>query len=290
MTDNLLPPERLDPIIRNALYEDLGQGDVTGSTLIPADLKGQARLLAKEAGVVAGMPVVSRIFQQVGPEIKTEVLIGDGRPVAPGDTVAVITGSVLNILRGERLALNFLSHLSGIASLTARYLARVGNAPVRICDTRKTTPGLRLLEKYAVKMGGGSNHRFNLGDAILIKDNHIAALRAEGLSLTDIVARARQNAPEGTPVEIEVSNAEEAVAAAAGGPDTIMLDNIPPAEIRRIRGLLPPQIKIEASGGINLETVGEVAATGVDIISIGALTHSAPAIDFSLEMVPTDGT
>jgi len=286
MANELLPLESLDQIIRAALDEDLSQGDITGSTLIPADLKGQARLLAKEAGVMAGMPVVRRVFWHLDPTIKTEVLISDGQLVKPGDTVAVISGSILKILQGERLALNFLSHLSGISSLTTRYRARVGNSPVRICDTRKTTPGLRLLEKYAVKMGGGNNHRFNLGDAILIKDNHIAALRAEGLSLQDIVARARQNAPHGMPVEIEVSTAEEAAAAAAGEPDTIMLDNIPPAEMRLIRGLLPPQIKIEASGGINLETVGDAAATGVDIISIGALTHSAPAIDFSLEITP----
>ena len=198
--------------------------------------------------MVAGMPVVSRVFWHLDPTIKTDVLIGDGHPVKPGGTVAIISGSIRKILQGERLVLNFLSHLSGIASLTARYRAEAGNYPGRICDTRKTTPGLRLLEKYAVKMGGGSNHRFNLGDAILIKDNHIAALRANGLSLQEIVARARQNAPDGMPVEIEVTTAEEAASAAAGEPDTIMLDNIPPDEIRRIRGLLPPQIKIEASG------------------------------------------
>lgn len=286
MTDDPLPFELIDPVIQNALDEDLGQGDLTSNILIPGTLRGQARLLAKAVGVVAGMPVVRRVFRLIDPSIKTEVFIGDGSPVKPRDTVAVITGRIVDILKGERLALNFLSHLSGIASLTAVYRARTGNVRVSVRDTRKTIPGLRRLEKYAVRTGGGDNHRFNLGDAILIKDNHIAALRATGMSLREIVTQARCRAPAGVLVEIEVTGDAEAIEAAAGGADIIMLDNIAPDEMRRIRHRLGGGVKLEASGGINLDTIAEVAAAGVDIISIGALTHSAPAIDFSLELEP----
>jgi nicotinate-nucleotide pyrophosphorylase (carboxylating) len=215
-----------------------------------------------------------------------EVLTKDGDTVQAGDIVATVTGSVISILKAERVALNFLQRLSGIASLTTQYVAATSGLTAKIMDTRKTTPGLRLLEKYAVGTGGGHNHRLHLGDAVLIKDNHIAALRALGMSLKDIVAKARQNVPAGVTVEVEVTNTQEALDAAAAGADIIMLDNMSPKEMRQVVNLIAGQAKIEASGGITLANVHQVAMTGVDIISIGALTHSAKALDISLELEP----
>ena len=269
-----------------ALAEDIGHGDITSEALIPPDLSGKASILVKEKGVLAGGEVARRVFHRVDPSLKVEVLIKDGDTVQPGDIVATISGRVISILKAERTALNFLQRLSGIASLTAQYVAATSGLTARITDTRKTTPGLRLLEKYAVRMGGGHNHRLHLGDAVLIKDNHIAALRALGMSLKDIVAKARQNVPGGITVEVEVTNTQEALDALKAGADIIMLDNMSPDEMRQAVKLVAGQAKIEASGGITLANVREVAMTGVDIISIGALTHSSRALDISLEIEP----
>ena len=214
------------------------------------------------------------------------MLIKDGAKVKPGDIVATIFGSVVSILKAERVALNFLNRLSGIASQTAQYVAKTQDLPVIITDTRKTTPGLRLLEKYAVRVGGGQNHRLHLGDGILIKDNHLAALRTLGMSLEEIVAKAKQNAPRGLTVEVEVNTPEEALDAAEAGSDIIMLDNMSPDEMRRVVSLVPSQVKTEASGGITLANVRAVAETGVNLISVGALTHSPKALDISLELEP----
>jgi len=200
--------------------------------------------------------------------------------------VATIFGSVLSILKAERVALNFLQRLSGIASQTAQYVAKTHGLQVNITDTRKTTPGLRLLEKYAVRVGGGQNHRLHLGDAVLIKDNHLAALRALGMSLKEIVAKAKQDAPRGLTVEVEVNTPEEALDAVDAGADIIMLDNMSPDEMRRVVSLIPSQVRIEASGGITLANVRAVAETGVNFISVGALTHSSKALDISLEIEP----
>ena len=213
------------------------------------------------------------------------MLIKDGTKVKPGDIVADISGKVVSILKAERTALNFLQRLSGIASQTARYIAKARGLNVSITDTRKTTPGIRLLEKYAVGIGGGQNHRFHLGDGILIKDNHIAALRALGISLKDIVTKAKQNA-RGLKVEVEVRTTEEALEAVEGGADIIMLDNMSPDEMYRVVSLIPGQVKIEASGGVTLANVQAVAKTGVNLISVGALTHSSKALDISLELEP----
>ena len=227
-----------------------------------------------------------KVFLKVDPSLKVEVLIKDGTKVKPGDIAATIVGTVVSILKAERVALNFLQRLSGIASQTAQYIAKTQGLKVNITDTRKTTPGLRLLEKYAVRMGGGQNHRFHLGDGILIKDNHLVALRALGMSLKDIVAKAKQNAPQGLKVEVEVNTAQEALDAVEGGADIIMLDNMSPDEMRRVASLIPSQVKIEASGGITLANVQTVAETGVNLISVGALTHSSKALDISLELEP----
>ena len=226
------------------------------------------------------------MFVKVDPSLKVEVLIKDGAEVKPGDIVATISGRVASILKAERVALNFLQRLSGIASQTAQFVAKTQGLKVNITDTRKTTPGLRLLEKYAVRVGGGQNHRFHLGDGILIKDNHLAALRALGMSFKDIIAKAKQNAPHGLKVEVEVNTAEEAMDAAEAGADIIMLDNMSPDEIRRVVSLVSGRVKIEASGGITLANVRAIAETGINLISVGALTHSPKALDISLELEP----
>ena len=278
--------EQVNNIIDLALAEDISHGDVTSEALIPPELQGKASLLVKARGVVAGGEVARKVFLRVDPSLKVKVLIKDGAKVKPGDIVATIFGSVISILKAERVALNFLNRLSGIASQTAQYVAKTQGFPVIITDTRKTTPGLRLLEKYAVRIGGGQNHRLHLGDGILIKDNHLAALRALGMSLKEIIAKAKQNAPRGLAVEVEVNTAEEALDAVDAGADIIMLDNMSPDEMRRVVSLVPSQVQVEASGGITLANVRAVAETGVNLISVGAITHSSKALDISLELEP----
>ena len=235
---------------------------------------------------MAGGEVAKKVFLRVDSSLKIEVLIEDGTKVQPGDVVATISGRVDSILKAERTVLNFLQRLSGIASQAAKYVAKTRGLAVNITDTRKTTPGLRLLEKYAVRTGGGKNHRFHLGDGILIKDNHLAALRALGMSLKDIVTKAKQSAPQGIKIEVEVTTIQEATDAVEAGADIILLDNMSPDEMRHVVSLLPSQVKSEASGGITLTNVHAAAMTGVNIISIGALTHSPKALDISLELEP----
>ena len=278
--------EQIAAIIDLALAEDLGRGDVTSEILIPPELKGRATISAKEAGIMAGVEIARKVFLRVDPSISFSILSKDGTAVKPGDKIAEVGGRVISILNAERTALNFLQRLSGIASLTAQYTAEMHGLKTYIADTRKTTPGLRRLEKHAVSMGGGRNHRFHLGDGILIKDNHLAALRATGMNLKDIVARAKKNAPHGLKVEVEVDTVPEAMEAAEAGADIIMLDNMSPKEMRQVTKSLKGRISIEASGGINLANVRQAALTGVDFISIGALTHSPKALDISLEFDP----
>jgi nicotinate-nucleotide pyrophosphorylase (carboxylating) len=281
-----LSEAQLDKIIDSALAEDISQGDITSETLIPAEFRGKASLRAKAKGILAGIDIAGRVFQRVDPSIQIEFLTTDGTEIKAGDVIATFAGKVASILKAERTALNFLRRLSGTATLTAGYVAEVKGLPTVILDTRKTTPGLRILEKYAVRLGGGQNHRLHLGDMILIKDNHLSALRATGMSLKDIVAQAKKKAPPGIKVEVEVSTVPEALEAVAGGVDIIMLDNMSPAEIRQVISQIPDHIKTEASGGITRDNISAVAQTGVDYISIGALTHSAPALDISLELEP----
>lgn len=286
MNMDRLPEEQIDPIIEAALAEDIGRGDITSEAIIPKGLYGKASLLVKETGVLAGVEVAGHVFKKVDPDLEIEYLIRDGEPIGTGDVAAVITGRVMSILKAERTALNFLQRLSGIASMTAKYVAETTELNARIYDTRKTTPGLRLLEKYAVRAGGGCNHRIDLGDSILIKDNHIAALRATGMTLKEIILKARQNAPAGTVVEVEVTTTKEALEAMKAGADIIMLDNMQPNEMRQVTGFACGKVRLEASGGITLDNVHHAAMTGVDIISIGALTHSVKALDISLELEP----
>ena len=281
-----LPVEQIDTAIDLALTEDTAHGDTTSEALIPHDLTGKAELLAKETGILAGIDVAVRVFQRIDPLATADIYIRDGKNIKAGDIIGTITGSVIAIMKAERVALNFLQRMSGIASTTEKYVTEVEGLPVKILDTRKTTPGLRTLEKYAVRTGGGQNHRLHLGDGVLIKDNHIAALRAMGLNLRDIITKARQNIPEGTDIEIEVTNTKEALEALKAGADIIMLDNMTPSEMRQVVNLVEGQAKIEASGGVTLENVHQIAMTGVDYISVGALTHSYKALDISLEMEP----
>jgi nicotinate-nucleotide pyrophosphorylase (carboxylating) len=277
--------EQINKIIDLALYEDTAWGDITSQMLIPPEQKGKAVIIARDEGMLAGGDIAKLVFLRVDPSLEVDILTQDGKKLKPGDAVATISGSVTSILKGERVALNFLSHLSGVASETARYVARVKGLSI-ITDTRKTSPGLRVLEKYAVRMGGGQNHRLHLGDGVLIKDNHIAALRKMGMSLKDIISKAKQNAPRKTKIEVEVNTAQEALEAAQAGADVIMLDNMSPGEIKRVVALIPEPVKLEASGGITLDNAHTVAMTGVDFISVGAITHSAKALDFSLEIEP----
>jgi len=281
-----LSAEQVDTIIDLALAEDLSKGDVTSEALIPPELQGKATTLVKAEGILAGAEVARQVFLKVDPSLEVELLLKDGARIKPGDIIATVAGRVISILKAERTALNFLQRLSGIASQTAQYVAKTRGGKAKIVDTRKTTPGLRALEKYAVRIGGGQNHRLHLGEAVLIKDNHLAALRTLEMSLKDIIVKAKQNAPRGITIEVEVTTTQEALEAAEAGADIIMLDNMPPDEMRRVVDLLPSQVKTEASGGITLKNVREVAMTGVDIISIGALTHSPKALDISLELEP----
>jgi len=276
--------KQLENIIDLALDEDAGHGDVTTEALIPPDLSGRASLLVKARGVLAGIEVARRVFLRVDSDLDVELLVPDGTAVKPGVVVGTVRGHLAAILKAERTALNFLQRLSGIASLTARYVARIKDTGAGIYDTRKTTPGLRLLEKYAIKTGGGHNHRLHLGDAVLIKDNHIGALRATGMGLGDILAKAKRNSPAGMTVEIEVTNIAEAREALQAGADIIMLDNMALEDMARVVKIAAGRAKIEASGGITLVNVRQVALTGVDIISVGALTHSFKSLDISLEL------
>jgi nicotinate-nucleotide pyrophosphorylase (carboxylating) len=275
---------QIEEIVDRALAEDLIKGDVTTEALIAGDRRGTGFIVAKKEGILAGINVAKQVFHRVDPELKVEFLLEDGAGVKPGSKVANVSGRITGILAAERVALNFLQRLSGIASETNRYVEAVKGLPVRIMDTRKTTPGLRVLEKYAVKVGGGENHRMSLGDGILIKDNHLAALRSQGLNVKQIVAKARQNSPQRLPVEVEVGTVSEALEAVEAGADIVMLDNMNLEDMRKAVKSIHGRTLVEASGGITLDNVRSVAETGVDFISIGALTHSVRALDISLEL------
>jgi len=283
---NEIDVAQVDNVISMALAEDLGRGDITSNLLIPPKLQGTATILAKAKGILAGGIVAKEVFRHADPALTVEMLIKDGAEIKRGDIIGTVSGNVSRILRAERVVLNFLQRLSGIASQTALYVAQIRGLGVEIADTRKTSPGMRLLEKYAVRLGGGYNHRFDLSDAILIKDNHLVALRALGITLQDAVSKARQNAPPGVTVEVEVTNADEALAAAEVGADVIMLDNMTPDEMNYAVDIIGGRAEVEASGGVNLDNVRQAALARVNIISIGALTHSSKSPDISLELEP----
>jgi len=281
---NRLFDEQVEKIIDLALKEDSGHGDITSQILITPEQEGKASIISREEGILAGVDIARRVFFKVEPAIQMNIIRTDGEKVKAGDEIITVSGSVAGILKAERVALNFLSHLSGIASETARYVDLVKDYAAIITDTRKTLPGLRMLEKYAVRLGGGQNHRFHLADGILIKDNHIAALKQMGMNMKDIVSKAKQYAPEGMKIEIEVNSIEQANEATAAGADIIMLDNMAIFDMNQVVKVTLGKVKFEASGGINLDNVRDIAMTGVDYISIGAIIHSAKALDFSLEL------
>jgi len=272
-------------IVNLALSEDLSWGDITTDILIDPGLSRIAYIKAKAVGILAGTEIARYVFQKVDRELKVYIYMRDGTKLNPGDRIIKIEGSVSSILKAERVALNFLQHLSGIASQTSVFVEIVKDLPVKIADTRKTIPGLRNLEKQAVLSGGGINHRHNLGDCILIKSNHLSVLKKSGVGIKEIIGRAQQqNCLIKKPVEIEVKTVKEALEASIAKADIIMLDNMKLEDMRKTVSLIKGKAIIEASGGINIENVRKVAEAGVDAISIGALTHSAKALDISLSL------
>ena len=278
-----LPPE-VHQLIDLALSEDQTFSDPTTGLLIPQEVRGTGILRAKATGALAGVDVALAVFQRVDPELETQALLADGAALSPGTDIARIEGSAGSILRGERIALNFLQRMSGIATDTRRYVEAVRGLRARIVDTRKTVPGHRYLDKYSVRMGGGHNHRLNLADGILIKDNHIAALASQELGLGEVVRLALDRASHTIKVEVEVENLEQVREAVAAGAPVIMLDNMPVDLMRQAVRIIGGRAVVEASGGITLDTVRAVAETGVDLISIGGLTHSTKALDISLDL------
>lgn len=279
-TELSLSGDLLREIVRRALEEDVHTGDVTTLATVPATTRARGMLVARQPGVVAGLPVARAAFEEVDGDLVYREAVQDGAHVEPGTLLAEVEGRARSVLIGERVALNFLQRLSGIATLTARYVARISGSTARIVDTRKTTPGLRALEKYAVRVGGGRNHRMGLYDAVLIKDNHIEAAG----SISRAVRSAREAAPHTMTVTVECDTLEQVDEALAAGADILLLDNMDLDARRQAVLRVAGRALTEASGGITLETVAEVAAVGVDIISVGALTHSAPALDIGLDL------
>jgi len=271
----------IDKIIDSALEEDLGPGDITTEALVDLSVKGEARLIAKEEIILAGIEVFSRVFSRLDPEIVVETKYRDGEAVSNGEDIGIVKGSMRGILSGERTALNFLQRLSGIATLTRKYVERTDSSKVRVIDTRKTTPGLRILEKYAVRRGGGFNHRFGLFDGILIKDNHIAVAG----SIAKALARIKGRVPHTLRIEVEVEDIKGVEEAIGAGADAILLDNMSLKEMREAVSIAGGRVLLEASGGITLESIEEVSKTGIDLISVGAITHSARSVDISLEVI-----
>lgn len=268
-------------IVKRALEEDLGTGDITSDSILTENFNTNAVFLVKSPGVIAGLPIVTEVWRQLDPGLNFTPLVNDGTAVSSGTEIAKISGPIKSILAGERVALNFLQRLSGIATKTAGLIKLVVGFPVKVVDTRKTTPGLRILEKYAVLQGGGHNHRFNLADAVLIKDNHIVACG----SILEAVQRARVAIPHTMTIEVEVENEIQAREALEAKADIIMLDNMTPAQMSAMVRLINGRAIVEASGNIDESTIQEVAATGVDIISSGAITHSVIALDISLDIL-----
>ncbi len=282
-----MKPDRYDPISA-ALKEDIGHGDITTDFFVPETLHATGRVTAREKTVVAGTGAAAEVFRRVDPSIDIQVLHRDGDEIAAGDLIVEVRGLARSILKAERAALNFLQRLCGIATLTRQFVDAIGNDPAKILDTRKTTPGLRALEKAAVVAGGGANHRFGLYDMVLVKDNHLATFG--GLSsFADRIRQLRQEQPN-IRIEVEADDLEQARAFADfGGIDVILLDNMAPAQMREAIALRKGNIQFEASGGVTLKNVKRIAATGVDYISIGGLTNAARAIDIALEMTQVPG-
>lgn len=270
-----------DALIETALKEDMPQGDITSENIIPADSESEATILAKEEGVLAGIDVARRVFSKIDPSIIFKKNLNDGQKFRKGQTLATIQGSSISLLKGERIALNFLQRMSGIATTTQKFVLMLQGTETKILDTRKTTPGLRSLEKYAVRMGGGVNHRFNLSEMVLIKDNH---LRIVG-SISQAVKSARESIKPGVRVEVEATSIEEVQEAVQSGADMIMLDNMPKEAMKEVVKRVKGKVPLEVSGKVSLRRVKEIASLGVDFISVGSLTHSYKSVDISIEFL-----
>jgi nicotinate-nucleotide pyrophosphorylase (carboxylating) len=279
----------IDGIILRALEEDAPWGDITSEALLPASARATAVLVPREPGILSGIGVFGRVFELVDPAIDVALLGADGSPFAAGDELGRVAGSARSVLRAERIALNLLQRMSGIATLTAAYVEAVRGSTARIVDTRKTTPGLRALERQAVRDGGGHNHRFSLSDAVLAKDNHLAVLAASGIGLPEAIRLTRARIGHTTHLEVEVDRIDQIEPVVSAGVDTIMLDNFTPEQLREGIAIVAGRALVEASGGVNLDTVAAIAAAGVDVISVGALTHSARALDLGLDLEVTAG-
>lgn len=277
-----LPIQQVRKIVSRALVEDLGDGDVTTGLTVPESKRARGTFYSKQPLVVAGLPLAAEVFRMLEPDCRWEPVISDGENVPAGMSLATVQAKAATLLSAERVALNFLQRLSGIATLTRKFKEQLSGTKAELLDTRKTTPGLRILEKYAVRMGGGTNHRMGLGDGILIKNNHIAVAGGIGAA----VASVQLERPAGMPIEIEVRTQKELKEAIAVGADIALLDNMLPAEVAKCVGLARGRILLEVSGGVGLENVRAYAETGVDRISVGALTHSAPAVDINFLIEP----
>jgi len=280
----MLTRSTIDRVVAAALDEDAPWGDLTSESLIPSAATARAELVARESGVFSGGDVFAAAFRLTDPAIAVDLSVVDGDAFSPGDVLARVTGPARGILTAERIGLNFTQRMSGIATITAAYVAEVAHTGARIVDTRKTTPGLRALERHAVRSGGGHNHRHSLSDAVMAKDNHLAVLTSSGLSVTAALQGAIARLPHTTHVEVEVDRLEQIDAVLAAGIGTIMLDNFSLADLRTGVEQVAGRVTVEASGGVNLDTVRAIAETGVDVISVGALTHSARALDLGLDI------
>ncbi len=277
----------VDEVIERALAEDAPWGDVTSEVFLPPSARADATLTAREPGVLSGIQVFARVFELVDSTTQLHLLARDGERFEPGEVLARVGGSAHSVLRAERIGLNLIQRMSGIATLTARFVAEVAGTRARIVDTRKTTPGLRALERQAVRDGGGHNHRFSLSDAVLAKDNHLAVLAASGVDLGDAIRDARTWIGHTTHLEVEVDRLDQIETVVGAGVDTIMLDNFGIDELREGVRIVAGRALVEASGGVSLETVAGIARTGVDLISVGALTHSVRALDLGLDVEVT---
>lgn len=280
----MLTRQSIEDSVRRALVEDAPWGDLTVERTIPEHAEFTARLVAREAGVFAGGPVVAEAFRQVDPRIRITHLAEEGKDFAAGEALARISGPARGVLTAERIALNFCQRMSGVATLTSRYVARVAHTRARIADTRKTTPGLRAFEKHAVRAGGGVNHRFGLSDAIMVKDNHLAALGAiDSASTTAALRGLRERAGHTTAIIVEVDELAQVESVLAAGVTGILLDNFSLSDLASAVRLIAGAATVEASGGVTLDTVSGIAESGVDVISVGRLTHGAVAIDLGLD-------
>jgi nicotinate-nucleotide pyrophosphorylase (carboxylating) len=280
----MLTPQLIDTVVRAALAEDAPWGDLTSELVIPAGAGATARLIAREPGVFSGGDVFAAAMRAVDGDITVELAVPDGARFERGAALAVVTGPARAVLQAERVALNLVQRMSGIATLTARFVALTQGTHARIVDTRKTTPGLRALERHAVRSGGGHNHRFSLSDAVMVKDNHLALLTASGASVTEALLDVRAQLSHTTHLEVEVDRIDQIEPVLAAGVDTIMLDNFTLEQLREGVAIVAGRAIVEASGTVNLDTVAEIARTGVDVISVGALTHSVRALDLGLDV------